>query len=207
MQAIKRLSPSALILLGSNLIALASALLFHWSALDIFLSYWIQSLFIGIFQRRKIIDMHEYRRAASGKKWVVISGTRIFRKDGDAGFSKIYGAFWVGVGIALFFSATRAENLTISPLDVLFQSGVFFLSHWWSYCSNKKNDERREPDILINSGLPLLRVFLPLFLVSSVIDFGKTYAPAVVVAWMLLKTVVDVGSHLIEHDKNRVKFG
>lgn len=203
---IKRLPSSALILLGSNLIALVSALLFHWSALDIFLSYWVQSFFIGVYQRRKIIDIFEYKRRATGKKWVVVSGTRIFPKDGDAGFSIVYGAFWAAIGVVLYFSVTRAESVTISLLDISVQSGIFFLAHWWSYHSNKKNDERRELDLLANGGLPLLRMFLPLHLVSSVIDFGTSYIPSVIVVWMLLKTVVDVGIHLFEHDKNRVKF-
>ncbi len=203
---IKRLPSSAFILLGSNLIALVSALLFHWNALDIFLSYWIQSFFIGVFQRRKIIDIFEHRRRATGIEWVVVSGTRVFPKDGDAGFSIIYGVFWAAIGVVLYFSVTKAESLTISLLDISVQSAIFFLAHWWSYHSNKKNDERRDLDVMANCGLPLLRMFLPLHLVSSVIDFGTSYIPSVIVVWMLLKTVVDVGAHLIEHDKNRVNI-
>lgn len=203
---IKRLPSSALVLLGSNLIALVSALLFHWSALDVFLSYWIQSLFIGVFQRRKIIDIFGYKRRETGAEWVVVSGTRIYPKDGDAGFSIVYGAFWAAIGVVLYFSVTKAESVTVSLLDISVQSGIFFLAHWWSYHSNIKNDERRELDLIVNGGLPLLRMFLPLHLVSSVIDFGTSYVPSVIVVWMLLKTVVDVGIHLFEHDMNRVKF-
>lgn len=204
---IKRLPSSALILLGSNLIALVSALLSHWSALDIFLSYWIQSFFIGVFQRRKIIDIFEHKRGKTGIEWVVISGTRVFPKDGDAGFSIIYGIFWAAIGGVLYFSVTRADNLTISLLDISVQSAVFFAAHWWSYRSNKENDERRDLDVMANFGLPLLRMFLPLSLASSIIDFGNSYSPLVIILWMLLKTVVDVGAHSIEHDKSRVNLG
>lgn len=57
---------------------------------------------------------------------------------------------------------------------------------------------------MVNFGLPLLRIFLPLHLVSFVIDFGSSYSSSIIIAWMLLKTVVDVGALLFEHDKKRV---
>ena len=57
---------------------------------------------------------------------------------------------------------------------------------------------------MVNFGLPLLRIFLPLNLVSFVIDFGSSYSSSIIVAWTLLKTVVDVGALLFEHDKKRV---
>lgn len=190
--------------MGSNLIALVSALLFHWNVFEIVLTYWIQSFFIGVFQRRKIIDIFAQRRRATGEEWVVVSGTRVFPKDGDAGFSIGYGVFWAVAGAILYFSFVKAENLTISLLYVSVQSGIFFIAHWWSYRSNKRNDERRDLDPMVNFGLPLLRMFLPLHLVSFVIDFGSSYSPSIIVAWMLLKTVVDVGAHLFEHDKKRV---
>lgn len=150
--------------------------------------------------------MYEYRRAATGKAWVTISGTRIFAKDGDAGFSIIYGTFWVGIGITLFFIVERADILATSPIEIAIQSGVFFLTHWWSYHSNKKTDERRGPDILVNFGVPLLRMFLPVCFLVYLVDFGARFIPAVVVVWMLIKTTVDVGCHITEHDKKRIKF-
>lgn len=190
--------------MGSNLIALASALLFQWNVFEIVLTYWAQSFFIGVYQRRKIVDIFANKRRETGKEWVLVSGTPVYAKDGDAGFSVCYGIFWAVAGAILYFSFSKAEYLTINWLSVSVQSGIFFVAHWWSYRSNKKNDEQRDLDPMANVGLPLLRMFLPLHLVSFVIDFGSSYSPSVIVVWMLLKTVVDVGTHVIEHDKNRV---
>jgi hypothetical protein len=60
---------SALLLLGSNLIALACAIWFRWNLFEIVLLYWIQALIIGVFQRRKVRDMVAYARHPSRARW------------------------------------------------------------------------------------------------------------------------------------------
>lgn len=193
---------SASFLLGSNLVALVFAIWFRWNLFEIVLLYWIQALIIGVFQRRKVRDMVAYARHPRRAKWFRGHRTSLMQEGMHNGFACVYGVFWAAAAIILVIAFFNSERLTVDPVTILFASSTFVFSHWWSYRANKETDEQRVVDINVLL-LPLFRMFLPVHIFSVVMDFDIATTPAMVVVWMMIKTTVDLGAHVIEHSESR----
>ncbi len=187
---------SALLLLGSNLIALACAIWFRWNLFEIVLLYWIQALIIGVFQRRKVRDMVAYARHPSRARWFRAPCKRMHN-----GFAGVYGVFWRS-GYHPSHTFFNSERLTVDPVTILLASSTFVFAHWWSYRTNKQTDEQRVVNINVLL-LPLFRMFLPLHVFFVVMDLDIATAPAVIAVWMSVKATVDLGAHVIEHTESR----
>lgn len=198
----KSLVISSSILLASNLIALFCAIKFQWNLFEIVLLYWIQALIIGVFQRRKVRDMVAYAMHPSRAKWFRAERRPLIQEGMHNGFAGIYGVFWAGAGAILLFKFFISSRPTIDPITILFVSSTFVFSHWWSYRANKKTDETRIVDLNVLL-LPLFRMFLPLHIFSVVMDLDSTTTTAMIAVWMTLKTSMDVGAHIIEHNESR----
>lgn len=198
----KSLVISASVLLGSNLVALVFAIWFQWNLFEIVLLYWIQALIIGVFQRRKVRDMIAYARHPQQARWFRKHSTGLMQVGMHNAFAGLYGVFWAVAGILLIIAFFNSERLTVDPVSILFASSTFVFSHWWSYRTNKPTDEQRVVDINVLL-LPVFRMFLPLHVFAVVMDLDITTNPAVTAVWMLIKTTVDLGSHLIEHNEGR----
>ncbi len=200
----KSLLASGSVLLLSNLIALACAIWLRWNLFEIIVLYWIQSLIIGEFQRRKINDMVAYARHPSRSDWFRVHGTALMREDSSTGFVVIYGLFWAMEGVILLVKYIDSEHLTVNLIPVALTSATFFVAHWWSYRTNKSTDQRRVIDVKNTVLRPLFRMLLPLHIFSLTIDFDNSFSPIAITAWMLIKTVVDLGLHADEHGGNRL---
>ncbi|MGB5346702.1 MAG: DUF6498-containing protein [Woeseia sp.] len=198
----RSLAISAAILLGSNLVALVFALWFQWNTFEIVLLYWIQALIIGGFQRRKVQDMIAYARHPRQAKWFRSHGTSLMQEGMHNAFAGVYGVFWAVAGILLLIAFLNSRDLVVDPVSILLATSVFACSHWWSYRTNKPDDEQRVVDINVLL-LPVLRMFLPLHVFAVVMDLDVTTTPAVTAVWMTIKTAVDVGAHIIEHSEGR----
>jgi hypothetical protein len=198
----KSLAISASLLLGSNLIALACAIEFQWNWFEIILLYWIQALIIGVFQRRKVRDMVAYARHPSRAKWFRAERRPLMQDGMHNGFAGIYAVFWAGAGIILLFKFFVSARPAVDPITILFVSSTFAFSHWWSYRANKHSDETRIIDLNVLL-LPVFRMFLPLHVFAVVMDFDSTTTTAMIAVWMTLKTSMDIGAHIIEHNQTR----
>ncbi len=194
----RSLAISTSLLLGANLTAFICAIWFRWNLFEIVLLYWIQALIIGVFQHRKVKDMLAYAKHPGRAERFRVYRTTLMREGIHNGFAGVYGVFWAGAGIILLITFFNSERVTIDPTTILLASSIFVFSHWWSYHNNKQTDEQRVIDINVLL-LPLFRMFLPLHVFSVVIDLDSATTPAMIAAWMSIKTTVDVGAHIIEH--------
>jgi len=181
---------------------MACAIWFQWNLFEIVLLYWIQALIIGVFQRRKVRDMVAYARHPGREEWFRAHRTPLMQEGMHNGFAGIYGVFWAGAGAIMLFKFFVSSRPTIDPITILFVSSTFVFSHWWSYQINKQNDEQRVVDLNVLL-LPLFRMFLPLHIFAVVMDLDSTTTPAMIAVWMTLKTTVDMGAHVIEHNETR----
>lgn len=194
----KSLLLSAAVLLGANLIALACAILFDWNLVEVVLLYWIQSLVIVVFHRRKVRDMIECTMQPRFAEWFSANRTPLMQKGMHNAVAGILGVFWAGVGVTLGVTLWNMEGATVEPFTVLLVSSIFLLSHWWSYRANRASDKRRIIDLNILL-LPLFRIILPLQLFLIVVELDVTSSPVAVAIWMSIKTAADIGGHVVEH--------
>ena len=188
---------SAARLLAANALVLAAALRWDWDALEIILVYWVQGAVIGMTQRLKIRDLVDYRLRVLKRRYESLRNPMFVPGIHNA-FAVFYGLIWLVLGIAILvkYSIFTAGHLPINT--VLLGSGLFALSHWWSYRSNAPADIRRTLSLNYAMGLPIARL-LPLYLVVAAVQPKYVYAESTVVVWMLAKTLVDVGIHIAEH--------
>ncbi len=195
----RSLITSASLLLASNLIALAIAIVLRWDLFEVVVLYWIQAFFIAVFQRRKIRDMIAYTLHPSRRKRYVLYSNAFVREGLHNAFAVIYGLFWAMEGGLLLSKYLGSDRLSVEPLALVLASAVFAVSHQWSYRANKEGDERRVVTIGNTVLHPLFRMFLPLHIFTLTVSFDGSFNPAAIAAWMLVKTVVDVGLHIQEH--------
>lgn len=192
---------SGLALVCSSAFAMALALSLSWNLFEVVVLYWVQALIIGVFQRLKIRDMvaHYVSLGASG---LYANGRALLlRDDTHKGFGIIYGLFWLVEGVLLLVSYVSTAGLSLSSLLLLVAAAALFVSHLFSYRSNKASDELRPPNVETVLLLPLFRMLLPLHMFTVAVGFETDYGAGGILTWMLLKTAVDLGIHAYEHNQ------
>ncbi len=104
-------SPSALSLLGVNLGVIYFAVTDAWSLATILMSYLVQSIIIGIFQAKKILDLKEFSTEGFMINDHAVEPTRTTQKQVVAFFALHYGIFHAVYAIwaprTMMFSARR----------------------------------------------------------------------------------------------------
>lgn len=166
---------SLLVLIVSNLTILLLALVQQWDFSVLLWGYWFQSIIIGLFQAKKMVDL----------------------KTKQA--NKVAGFFFLHYGIFhlayLFFLLISVWPLSWAPIFIF--ATIFFISHLISYFVNKASDEKRQLGLGKLMFLPYMRI-LPMHIL---IVFGWLFigGSSGLVLFLLLKIVADVISHHIEH--------
>jgi len=189
---------SALVLLGSSLVSIVLALWLAWNIFEVVVLYWIEALIIGVFHRRKVRDMID-AHAKSGRSDYVRGRRLLLRHDSHKGFGIIYGLFWLMEGALLLAKYVTETGLSVNSLTLLFAVSVLVLSHLFSYRQNRATDQHRPPTVETVMLMPLLRMVLPLHIFTLTVGFDTDYGAGGILAWMLLKTAVDLGIHVHEH--------
>lgn len=161
--------------------------------------YWIQALIIGVFQRRKIRDMVDWY-SRSGRNPYVRGRRLLLRHDTHKGFGLIYGLFWLMEGVLLLVMYASDKGLTLNSLTLLGAAALILISHQFSYRSNRRTDQQRAPTVEVVLLMPLFRMLLPLHVFTVAVGFDTDYGAAGILTWMLLKTAMDLGIHVYEHN-------
>jgi len=203
-----RSSPTALSLLGANILVLLFALFLNWNVIDIMWIYVIQSVIIGFFNFLKMLRMS----FSSGKVGDAIGGTFL------SGFFLLhYGGFHAGymVFLALFSLSGGAKSFTIAggavngliahlaPILIL-GSAVFFLNHLYSFMFYMKKSKLEVKEGLKKFDKVMMGPYVRIIPMHLTIIFGGMFilagAPFIaLIIFSVLKTIVDLYMHLREH--------
>lgn len=188
---------SLLAVLISNLFSIVMAAVQGWQIGEIMWVYWAQSVVIGLsnFQRiRSLKSFSTENFKINGKQ---PDESPVTKRKTAFFFLVHYGFFHVAYFIFLNIQHPLGE---LPEYDWVFLSLCilgFIGSHFYSYRYNATRDFRdRKPNIGSLMFYPYLRI-LPMHL-TIVIGAGST-GVASLLMFMMLKTLADMGMHVVEH--------
>lgn len=181
-----RSSARALIL--ANVVTLVAALLFRWEVAWLFWPYWIQSVIIGFYARRRMLGLAQFSTEGftSGNRPVPENDQG---KRSTANFFVLhYGGFHLGY-LVFLLAEHRVSGLW--NMSILFACGVSFaLSQRNTYAMQHAADLRGKPNLGKLMFMPYVRI-LPMHLG---IIFGSGLGSGVfsLVLFTALKTLSDI---------------
>lgn len=189
------LNPSALSLLVSNVVTIFVAVSQNWNVSEIVITYWFQSVAIGLFQFLKILDLKDFSTKGYKINGRSVSASRGVKLQTALFFLLHYGFFHL-IYLVFIVDELGVQGLG-SALPLVF---MFFANHLFSFFSNRNQDKKRKPNIGQMMFWPYARI-IPMHLG---ILFGfkilKTGAPKdFLILFLGLKTLADLTMHLSEH--------
>jgi len=184
------------VLLLSNLVTIVLAVFQQWDVFVLMWVYWGQSVIIGCFNVRRIMDLKKFSTSGFMINNRPVKPTPETQRQTAVFFALHYGFFHLGY---LIFLGTDTKVAGGFPLfNVLVCIGVFYLNHWFSYRYNREQEQERVPNIGNLMFFPYIRIIpMHLMIVAGVTVLGGSTGALIV--FLLLKTAADVAMHVIEH--------
>ena len=181
-------------LIAANVATIVMALALHWELGPLLWIYWSQSVVIGIFQFRRILDLKEFSTKNFRINDRPVEPTDATRRTTAFFFLFHYNFFHL---VYMVFLLVETRPAPSQALYLLAGGALFFTNHLYSYRRNKGEERRTVPNIGTMMFTPYLRI-LPMHLVI-IFAAGLTHTTFALVVFCLLKTGADVLMHLVEH--------
>jgi len=187
-------------IVASNLLAIGLAWWQHWPLVTLLWPYWVQSVIIGWYSRKRILALGPFSLAnTSGFD----KGSDEATKRSTASFFVLhYGAFHLVYALFLWNLTTHGMRgmapYHVTPLDVIFMAVItvsFVLTHRATYQRIMAADQQGKPNIGGVMFLPYLRV-VPMHL-TIILGVAAGYTGGVML-FAGVKTMADVLMHWIE---------
>lgn len=184
---------SLISLIVTNIIVIVLAIVQKWSAPIVLAVYFAQTQIIGFFYFFKIIF----------KQHTITYGLKINQKiikptiANKLRLAVIYyiGFYFVMQFVSFFLRFLNLPVPNISQILVAFIGvAIFFINHLISFIINFKTDSEKEETIKELMIAPYLRI-IPIFVVL----FFGLWVNALLIVFLILKTIVDVYSHNYIH--------
>ena len=181
-------------LVAANVFALGVAFYEDWSVASLMMLYWSQSVIIGISNVFRILALDRFSTENFTMNDQPVDPTPETKRQVALFFAAHYGIFHGGYLVFL---------LTDMNGDMMFVPwfwaciAAFAGNHFWSYRYNRDLDRQGTPNIGTLMFTPYLRI-IPMHLT---IIFGGLMVStgAGLLLFGVLKTLADVGMHLVEH--------
>ncbi len=195
-----RLDTSTQFLILANIVTIVFAVVQKWDVTEIMWVYWAQSVIIGLFTCRRILDLKQFSTEGVLVNHKPVEPTRATQK-GMAGFFLVhYGLFHVVYFVFLYSREQPLPGLPVIGIALCIL--VFLVNHGVSYWHNRQRDMNRKPNIGTVMLFPYARI-IPMHLT---IIFGSNFAKGstgTLVLFLVLKTLADVIMHMVEHREKR----
>jgi hypothetical protein len=190
------LDRSVVVLLLSNLLTIALAIYQHWDIFVVMWVYWGQSVIIGYFNFRRIMDLKKFSTVGFMINDQPVKPTPQTQRQTALFFALHYGIFHLAY---LGFLSTDTKVAGGVPLfNVLLCVGVFYLNHWFSYRYNREQEQDRIPNIGSIMFYPYIRIIpMHLMIITGITFFGG--GSGALIIFLLMKTAADIAMHVIEH--------
>jgi len=180
-----------------NLTVIVFAVLQDWSMSTILWSYWMQSVIIGLFQYKKIMDLKKFSTEGMKQDGVQIENTQKEKRKMAHFFLFHYGAFH-----AAYLLFLNEIDGILDWTAIAIAAGLFFANHFHSYIENRSVDSSRNiPHLGTMVAIPYLRI-MPMHLLIA-FAAGQVTTTFWLIVFLLMKTVADVVMHKIEHSKKK----
>jgi len=192
---------SAIVLLLSNLLTIVLAVVFNWSLIIILWSYWLQSVIIGFFSFIKILSLQNFSTEgfkSNGRSVLPTTATKI---STAFFFAFHYGFFHLVYALFLLTFSFVSQSISLTDFGFVFLSGIiFFVNHLFSFNYFKNKTQKKQ-----NLGTVMMFPYLRIVPMHLTIIFGgfflvsATASLPILVFFLILKTIADLGMHTIEH--------
>ncbi len=184
-------------LLIANAVTLAMALIFQWPLSLLLWPYWIQSVVIGYFSRKRILALERFSTDGYEENGRPTEPTEETKKS-SAGFFTLHYGFFHFV-YAIFIGSRAGELGRWDWVGIAVAAASFIWNHRYSFQQNIEADATGTPNIGTLMFLPYLRV-IPMHLTILVGGaFSGSFSPWALIVFSLLKTAADVAMHRFEH--------
>ncbi|HEY4646555.1 MAG TPA: DUF6498-containing protein [Steroidobacteraceae bacterium] len=187
-------STRSLILVNAATVALALGL--DWPASALMWPYWIQSIVIGYFSRKRILALGRFSTSGFTMNDRPVSPTPATQRSVANFFALHYGFFHVG-----YFVFLVQQFAQLGPWDWVGLGALaisFAWNHRFSFEQNVEADRRGTPNIGTLMFLPYARI-LPMHLTIMLGSAFGGEGAGVVLIFGTLKTAADVLMHHVEH--------
>ncbi|OGH66224.1 MAG: hypothetical protein A3J66_04200 [Candidatus Magasanikbacteria bacterium RIFCSPHIGHO2_02_FULL_47_14] len=186
-------SSSVVSLLAVNLFTIILAVWQHWSMASVMWTYWFQSVVIGVFQYKKILDLKEFSTEGFTSNGRRVEENEKGKKMTARFFVIHYGFFHFVYMVFLFPLVLRVEWLSVIPGAI-----AFFLNHRRSYELHQGEPRRNTPNIGSMMFFPYARIFpMHFILIMGAVFASKSQL--ILIIFLLLKTGADLLMHVVEH--------
>lgn len=158
----ERMRPSTLALLASNALTLALALIFDWETGWLVWPYWIQSVVIGWYARKRMLALRDFTTEGFTSGGQRVSEDESGKRSTASFFSLHYGFFH-----AVYFVFLCVHHTVANPRDIalLALCGLSFVySQQQTYAVQHTADVEGKPSLGALMFLPYLRV-IPMHLI------------------------------------------
>jgi hypothetical protein len=194
-------SSGVLGVIATNLVAIGIAWWQHWPLVTLLWPYWMQSVIIGWYSRKRILALRDFSLANTNG---FDRGSPEATKRQTARFFTLhYGVFHLVYALFLWaFTAGRLRGVPayhVTPLDLVFMAVLavsFVLTHRATYQRIMAADQQGRPNIGGVMFLPYLRI-VPMHL-AIIIGIGAGYHGGMLL-FATLKTIADALMHWIEY--------
>lgn len=180
----------------ANAATAALALLLGWPLATVIWPFWVQSVVIGWYSRRRILSLTYFSTEGFKVNERPVEETPAALKWVANFFTLHYGFFHLG-----YFFALLKISPVLSPWDrlgLLAAATSFVASHRASFRQNIEADRLGGPNLGVLMFLPYARI-IPM---HAMILFGASYVASsrtAVLMFLALKTGADVLMHHVEH--------
>jgi len=181
-------------LIAANVLTLAVAFHQDWTVLSLMTVYWLQSVIIGMFNVMRILNLDRFTTENLTINDRPVPPTVGAKIEIAGFFGAHYGLFHL---VYMVFLASEFEGETMFSTSLKLCAAAFFVNHFWSYRYNRNIDRQGTPNIGTLMFTPYMRV-IPMHVMIIVGGF-RTESIFGLMLFGVLKTVADVGMHLVEH--------
>lgn len=189
-------SPSIRSLLAANAVTLAAALAFEWPLGWLLWPYWIQSVLVGWYARKRMLELQRFSTKGLSANGRAVPETAEGKRSIATFFALHYGLFHAGYLVFL----TR-EHAVAGAVDVLalIACGISFaLSQRQAWAVQHAADLRGCPNLGTLTFLPYLRIVPMHAAIIFGTNFGDSGEASIVLLFVGLKTAADVGMDVVD---------
>jgi hypothetical protein len=166
-----------------------------WDVSVLMWIYWGQSVVIGYFNVRRILDLEAFSTQGFRINNQAVEPTRETQRKTATFFAMHYGMFHLVYFVFLFQDASLDGPVSLVGAGVCIFA--FYLNHRFSWLDNRARDRARVPNIGNIMFFPYLRI-IPMHLTILLGGFSGGHGTFSLLCFLLLKTAADVAMHVIE---------
>lgn len=191
-------------ILAANAFTLIVALWQNWSMIDLVFPFWMQSIVIGFYARRRILKLRQFTTddlLVNGKRVDPTSKTQRMIANFFALHYGFFHLFYL-VFLGIFLDPDPVEAATTEPalIEQRFIFAIialsFLISHGASHREHLSADLAGKPNIGTLMFIPYIRI-VPMHL--TIMLGAMAGGTSAIYAFMTLKTFADLGMHRVEH--------